>query len=215
METVSRRGKLHRWLSLGAVLLACTACATAVSARDADDNGGGGRGPAPKTVPKAVCGSEDHPETALQGQVPASLRASGFKGFNCNLRLISQSRGDGANWQTAEYRDRTFSRDDDDRRDGRRDRGDGFRGDTRTRVCGYHGTAFTTANRTNLGVRVLDLSNPAQPTPTTYLTTTAMLDPWESLKVNERRRLLAANNGHNGGAGPEVDVYDLSSDCRY
>jgi hypothetical protein len=39
------------------------------------------------TVPKAVCGSGDHPETALQGQVPASLRASGFQGFNCNLEL--------------------------------------------------------------------------------------------------------------------------------
>jgi hypothetical protein len=42
-------------------------------------------GPIPLTVPKAVCGSGDHPEPGLQGQVPASLRASGFHGFNCNL----------------------------------------------------------------------------------------------------------------------------------
>jgi len=49
------------------------------------------------TVPRAVCGPGDHPETALQGQVPANLRASGFQGFNCNLRLVSQSKGDGAN----------------------------------------------------------------------------------------------------------------------
>ena len=42
-----------------------------------------------------------------------------------------------------------------------------------------------------------------------------MLDPWESLKVNERRQLLAADNGQNGGAGPEVDIYDLSGDCRF
>ena len=41
-----------------------------------------------------------------------------------------------------------------------------------------------------------------------------MLDPWESLKVNERRQLLAADNGQNGGGGPEVDIYDLSNDCR-
>ena len=33
-------------------------------------------------------------------------------------------------------------------------------------------------------------------------TTTSMLDPWESLKVNERRQLLGADNGQNGGGGP-------------
>ena len=55
-------------------------------------------------VPKAKCGPHDHPETALQGQVPASLRAAGFQGFSCNLELLSQAKIDGANWQTAEWR---------------------------------------------------------------------------------------------------------------
>jgi hypothetical protein len=59
--------------------------------------------PPPLTVPKARCGRGDHPETALQGQVPASLRAIGFKGFNCNLELVGQVRGDGANWQSDEF----------------------------------------------------------------------------------------------------------------
>jgi hypothetical protein len=142
------------------------------------------------TVPRAVCGPGDHPETALQGQVPANLRASGFHGFNCNLQLVGQSRGDGANWQTAEFKDRAGH------------------------TCAYHGTAFTTANRTNVGVPVIDLTNPTNPTPTAYLSTTSMLDPWESLKVNERRQLLGADNGHNGAGGPEVDFYDISGDCR-
>src|SRR5262245_30279921 len=62
--------------------------------------------PAPSTVPRAKCGPQDHPETALQGQVPAALRATGFNGFSCNLELIGQVRGDGANWQTDEYRER-------------------------------------------------------------------------------------------------------------
>src|SRR6202790_3499634 len=143
------------------------------------------------TVPRAVCGPNDHPESALQGQVPAYLRAAGFQGFNCNLQLIGQSKGDGANWQTTEFKD------------------------SAGHICGYHGTSFSTVNRTHLGVPVIDVTNASNPTPTGYLTTTSMLDPWESLKVNERRQLLAADNGHNGGGGPEVDIYDLSGDCRF
>jgi len=169
--------------------------------------------PVPLTVPKAVCGPDDHPETALQGQVPAAMRAAGFKGFNCNLELLGQSRGNGANWQTTQFiqRSRDGRGDDDD------DRGDED-GRKTSRVCGYHGTAspaLSAPGRTQFGVPVLDLTNPHAPTPTAYLTTSSMLDPWESLKVNERRQLLAADNGQNGGGGPEIDVYDLSDDCRF
>jgi hypothetical protein len=60
---------------------------------------------------------------------------------------------------------------------------------------------------------VIDITNAQNPRTTAYLTTTSMLDPWESLKVNERRQLLAADNGQNGGGGPEVDIYDISEDC--
>ena len=151
-------------------------------------------GPIPLTVPKATCGPNDHPETDLQGQVSAAKRASGFKGFNCNLELIGQSRGDGANWQTTQFSEGAH------------------------RVCAYHGTAFTTAGRTHVGVPVIDITERGAPTAQGYLSTTSMLDPWESLKVNERRKLLAATNAHNGGfgiGGPELDVYDLSEDCRF
>jgi len=170
--------------------------------------------PIPLTVPKAVCGAHDNPETALQGQVPAAMRAAGFKGFNCNLELLGQSRGNGANWQTTQFKQRSRDGDDDDE-DG--DRGGEHEGN-RTRVCGYHGTASPARSlpgRAQMGVPVLDLSDPRNPTPTTYLTTTSMLDPWESLKVNERRQLLGADNGQNGAGGPEVDIYDISQDCRF
>src|SRR5215813_10824694 len=83
------------------------------------------------TVPKASCGPNDHPETALQGQVPAALRAAGFQGFNCNLELLSQSKGDGANWQTTEYRDAIGN-------GGGQGKGVGHPGGT---VCAYHGSA--------------------------------------------------------------------------
>jgi hypothetical protein len=174
-----------------AVITLCSVALTAFFANvsyGADEHDGGA---IPLTVPKAECGENDHPETGLQGQVPAALRAAGFTGFNCNLKLIGQSRGDGANWQSAEFKD------------------------TMGHTCGYHGTAFTTANRTNLGVPVVDLTNPDHPTPTGYLTTISMLDPWESLKANATRAILGADNAHNGAGGPEVDFYDLSADCRF
>jgi hypothetical protein len=84
--------------------------------------GAGGNGkpsgePIPFSVPKATCGPGDHPETALQGQVPAALRASGFKDSTAISKLIGQYRGEGANWQTTEFIDK-----------------DGHR-------CAYHGTA--------------------------------------------------------------------------
>jgi hypothetical protein len=151
-------------------------------------------------VPKAVCGPGDKPETGLQGQVPIALRMQpgGFQGFSCNLQLLGQVKGDGANWQTTEWRE--------------------GRGKNR-KACAYHGTAAPSANtaypRTNYGVRAIDISDPTKPYNTAYLTTSAMLDPWESLKVNERRQLLGAVNGQNGGGGPEIDIYDVSGDCRY
>jgi hypothetical protein len=180
-----------RWATFVVVALSCVALSSgAASARESADDEGDDGGKVPLTVTKAVCGLEDHAETALQGQVPASLRASGFLGFNCNLKLVGQSKGDGANWQSAEFKDRMGH------------------------TCGYHGTAFTTAGRTHVGSPVIDLTDPHHPTPTGYLTSISMLDPWESLKANAQRQLLAADNAHNGAGGPEVDIYDVSGDCR-
>jgi hypothetical protein len=189
MERGSRSDRYHRSVRLALVAL----LSVALSAFFASGSYGEEEDDAaaiPLTVPKAECGENDHPETGLQGQVPAPLRAAGFKGFNCNLKLIGQSRGDGANWQSAEFKDKMGH------------------------VCGYHGTAFTTANRTHEGVPVIDLTHPHRPAPTGYLTSISMLDPWESLKTNAARQLLGADNAHNGAGGPEVDFYDLSGDCR-
>ena len=180
-------------------------------AADDDDRRGDRNQPIPLTVPKAKCGPNDHPETALQGQVTAAMRAAGFKGFNCNLQLVGQVRGDGANWQTTQFKQRIRgqSRHDDD--------DDGEDDGNRTRVCGFHGTASATRSlpgRINFGVRVLDLTDLRNPTITTYLNSVSMHDPWESLKTNQRRRVLGADNARNGAGGPEIDIYDLSADCR-
>src|SRR2546428_2398822 len=126
----------YRWIRTAVepslIALACLALLGA-GREESDDK------PIPLTVPKAVCGPNDNPETALQGQVPAAMRAAGFKGFNCNLELLGQSRGNGANWQTTQFTQRLRGdRDDDDEEDDERD---GDHGGKHTRVCGYHGTA--------------------------------------------------------------------------
>ena len=67
---------LYRPIAGGLLVVVCAAL------MGAGGNGKPGDDPIPFSVPKATCGPNDHPETALQGQVPAGLRASGFNGFN-------------------------------------------------------------------------------------------------------------------------------------
>lgn len=170
--------------------LTCVASAVLIGCGDGDDPAPP-LGEVPLTVPKVTsCASGDVAETALQGQVPAAIRAAGFSGFNCNLKLVGQVQGEGGNWSSATFTD-----------------GAG-------RSCAYHATAVPNANRQNPGVPVIDMTDRAAPARVASLTTPAMTDPWESLRVNDRRQILIADNGQNGGGGPEVDIYDLSGDCR-
>ena len=141
-------------------------------------------------VAKATCGPGSHPETALQGQVPPPLRRVGqFAGFDCNLRLVAQEKGEGAGWQAAFYADKAGH------------------------VCAYHDTSPSTVNRAHRGVVVVDVTNPLQPVTTGYLATPAMVDPIESLKVNATRGLLIAASAVNETSA-QLDVYDIAADCR-
>jgi hypothetical protein len=143
-------------------------------------------------IGKAACGPQDHPETGLQGQVPAPLRKlGGFAGFNCNLELVGQSRGDGAGWQNVFFSDRL------------------------RHVCSYYDTSPIVTDRAHTGVVVMDATDTNHPAPTAYLASPAMLDPLESLKSNVRRQLLGAVDSINGPTGPIVELYDISTDCRF
>jgi hypothetical protein len=144
------------------------------------------------TVSTAACGPRDRPETGLQGQVPApQRRVGGFAGFNCNLELVGQSRGDGAGWQNVFYSDKSGH------------------------VCSYYDTSPIASGRTHQGVVVVNATDANHPAPTAYLATPAMVDPLESLKVNARRQLLAAVDSINAAGGPSVELYDISADCRF
>jgi hypothetical protein len=112
-------------------------------------------------VPRASCGPGSTPETGLQGQVPALLRSSGFKGFSCNLQLLSQYAGQGAEWVGS------------------------WAGH-----CFYMSTA-SGPNQTNKGVAVIDVSDSTNIKYVKSLSSPAFLNTWESLKWNPKRNLLA------------------------
>jgi hypothetical protein len=190
MRRLTGHDKMRLGTNFTAATAALAAAAFLAGCGGGDDAASADAGAIPLTVPKATCGTNDKPESALQGQVPASARAAGFQGFNCNLQLIGQSKNEGASWQHAWFQD-----------------GAGH-------SCAYYDTAKSATNRAHLGTVVLDVSDPANPKPTTYLTSIAMLDPWESLRTNVRRQLLGAESAANGKGGPEFEMYDLSGDCR-
>ena len=149
-------------------------------------------------VARAQCGVDDLVETGLQGQVAQTDCVSGrsLEGYQCNLERVGHfdNDGEGAGWQFAWFED-----------------------------CGYMGTAKAQTGigtgvprgvQLHPGVQVIDVSDPTAPIRATALTTQGMLDPWESLKVNERRALLADVDGEGGGGSAFFDIYDLSGDCR-
>lgn len=145
-------------------------------------------------VPRATCGAGSLPEDALQGEVPLKDRQSGRSqlGFRCNLELVGQHQGEGASWQNAWYSH-----------------------------CDYYDTKSgippTGNGQVNPGTQVIDVSDPAHPVLTAHLTSQAMMGAWESLKVNQKRGLLAAVAAYDpAGNGPLFfDVYDVKSDCAH
>src|SRR5215468_1035664 len=125
-------------------------------------------------VPKAQCGPSDRTEGGLQGQTTAAERASGDseRGYNCNLELVGQFRGEGA-----------FSQD----------------GPSYFHHCAYMATENNPL-QAHPGIVVIDVSDPRNPHPTAYLSETAAgLNPHENNKVNQARGLLglAQSNGPN------------------
>jgi hypothetical protein len=160
-------------------MLAAAVLAVAAPARAADVFEG--------PVPRAACGTGSVPEPKLQGEMPMEYRESDRHkaGFRCNLEVIGNYPGEGAEWQNAWYR-----------------------------TCDYYDTTLAGGQQSN-GTQVIDVSNPLAPKLSTALTSPAMLDPWETLKVNEARGLLAGVyvNGVQGTGF--FDVYDVKEDCAH
>jgi hypothetical protein len=151
------------------------------------------------TVPPAHCGAGSIPEHGVQGEVPLKDRKSGRSqlGYRCNLVLLGQHQGEGAGWQNAWYGNCDYY-------------------DTKTSTGGPPPNGNGNGQKSP-GVQVIDVANARHPKLTANLDTPAMDGPWESLKVNQKRGLLAGVGGFGSdGDGPlYFDVYDVKHDCAH
>src|SRR5437588_19861 len=149
-------------------------------------------------TPKAQCGPGSKPETGPQGRVSTADVLSGraAQGYTCNTEVVSHYGRTGG-FKVFRYIDHAGHE------------------------CAFYDSTllFPTAVPLNpgqrLGVFVLDMSDPAHPVQTDALTTPAMLSPHESLSLNTKRGILAADMGYPTFNPGFVDVYDVSKDCRH
>jgi hypothetical protein len=89
-------------------------------------------------------------------------------------------------------------------------------------ACAFYDTSLfsplnvvSAAGGPSAGVVVLDMSRPASPVQTAMLTSLPMLAPHESLNLNARRGLLAAELGSGATLPGLMSIYDVSQDCRH
>src|SRR5690348_10885568 len=156
-------------------------------------------GPAP-SVPTAECGPGSHPETSIQGRVPAADYSSGraAEGYTCNTELVGH-QGSSGGFKTLRYTD------------------------AQGHTCAFYDSTLLIGrdiiqglfNGDGQGVVVLDMTDPAHPVRTANLVTPAMLSPHESLLLNESRGLLAAEMGTAATLPGILDIYDVRTDCRH
>jgi hypothetical protein len=155
-------------------------------------------------VPKANCGPGSNPETGkLQGEVTIADRDSGrsSQGYTCNMEQVGvygpKDGFEGAEWQLARYKDCAYY-------------------SQRTLNYGVGGKGQpTNPILTKPGTIVLDVSDETHPKFVQNINTPGMQDPWETLKVNVARGLLAAVNVMDGEGASFMGIYDIKGDCKH
>jgi hypothetical protein len=153
-------------------------------------------------TPRAKCGPGDWPETGIQGRVSREDHEKGLaaRGFRCNAELVGSLTKEPPNLGTVGgYKVQRYV-------------------DGSGHECAYYDTSLlppTNAPDLTMGVRVVDMADPAHPKLATILTTPAMVSPHESLILNAKRGVLAAVAGNLSQAVLPgiVDLYDISENC--
>ena len=148
-------------------------------------------------TPQGPCGPGSRPETT-QGRVPAADFASGraAAGYTCNTEEVGHFGASGG-YRTYQYTDLAGHR------------------------CAYYDTTLlfpgnaVSAGSNLTGVYALDMSNSHNPVRTATLSTPAMQSPHESLSLNVKRGLLAADMGYPTFQPGFFDIYDIAADCRH
>jgi LVIVD repeat len=152
-------------------------------------------------TPRAQCGPGSRPESGIQGRVSPEDHQSGraTEGFQCNAEKVGEYSHPSPIGTVGGFKVERYV-------------------DPLGHECAYYDT--TLMYPTNLldqegGVNVLDMENPQEPELTARLTTPAMLTPHESLVVSQSRGLLVAVAGNLTTNIGQVDIYDISQDCRH
>lgn len=151
-------------------------------------------------TPQASCGPGSRPETGIQGRVSQADHDAGraAEGFTCNTEMVGSYTVPNALGTVGGFKVERYV-------------------DSSGRECAYYdSTLLFPSNILNaeVGVNVLDMSDPTQPQLTQRLVTPAMLSPHESLVVSQQGGVLAAVAGNPAALPGIVDVYDLAADCR-
>jgi len=138
-------------------------------------------------VPQAACDPGTRAESGLQGSTTLAERYSGASAaaaYQCNFELVGQVQNEGTSWQMA-YFDH----------------------------CAYYAVANTPEQK-NKGTVVVDVSDVKHPKVAGYIHSATFDDPWESLHVNQARKLLGGVEAENGtGLNGGFEIYDISQDC--
>lgn len=152
--------------------------------------------PSTAATPAAKCGPGSLPEQT-QGRAPKADVATGryAKGYTCNVAELSHQGRSGG------YRVERYV-------------------DAQGNECAYYDstllfpTSVPDQGTTGPGTYVLDMKDPAKPVVTDVLRTPAFSSPHESMRLNTRRGLLAAVFGTPATAPGQLEIFDVSKDCR-
>ncbi len=149
-------------------------------------------------LPHAVCRpTGDRPETGLSGETTADERDAGVAtlGFKCNTDLVGQYQGEGASWQLSAWKSCAYF-------------------DQRNPADGVLAGSPVESQPGSIAV---DVSDPTNPKPTAWMSDIALIDPWESLKVNPARQLVGGGQRPLGGSetqpGDGFSLYSIATDC--
>ena len=143
---------------------------------------------------------EARPVFREQGRVSRAEHESGraAEGYTCNTELVGSYTVPNATGTVGGFKVQRYI-------------------DPQGGECAYYDTTLlfpTNILDANVGVNVLDMSDPANPALTARLITPAMNSPHESMVLSQEAGLLAAVLGNAAFAPGIVDVYDLKSDCK-